>query len=61
MLCFEKFFGHRSKTAHCAVFSLRSIPLIKFVAKTKEAHPSVPLFFLVDSRGIEPLSENLLI
>ena len=28
MKCFEKFFGHRSKTAHCTVFSLRSNPII---------------------------------
>lgn len=34
-LCFAKIFGHRSKTAHCAVFSLRSNPPILFYAKQK--------------------------
>ena len=35
MLCFAKFFGHRSKTTHCVVFSLRSNPIV-FSAQRKK-------------------------
>ena len=34
-LCLAKSFGHRSKTVHWTVFSLRSIPLILFSGKIK--------------------------
>ena len=37
-LCLAKSFGHRSKTAHCAVFSLRSIPLILCNEKITREH-----------------------
>jgi len=59
-LHFAKFFGHRSKTLHRRVFSLRSTPIPKPPPK-RRAPPMAVLFFLVEARGVEPLSENLLI
>ncbi len=37
-ICFAKIFGHRSKTTHCVVFSLRSNPPILLFTKQKK-HP----------------------
>ena len=36
--CFAKIFGHRSKTVHRTVFSLRSIPLILWNEKITREH-----------------------
>ena len=40
MLCFAKFFGHRSKTTHRVVFSLRSNPFSILAPKKQEAPPN---------------------
>ena len=37
-VCLAKSFGHRSKTTHCVVFSLRSIPLVLFCEKITREH-----------------------
>jgi len=59
-LCGAKAFGHRSKTLPRSVFSLRSIP--RFISSQKAIAPQSGCYcFLVEMRGIEPLSENLLI
>ena len=58
MLCFEKFFGHRSKTAHCAVFSLRSNPII-FSLTNKSRMRLHPAFVCGGERGIRTLGTVL--
>ena len=60
MLCFAKFFGHRSKTAHCAVFSLRSNPIIFSVTK-KDSTLLGAIFFCGGERGIPPLASRFVI
>ena len=57
MLCFAKFFGHRSKTVHRTVLSLRSNPII-FSDKTKKA-PTRVLFRFGGERGIRTLGTVL--
>ena len=39
-LCFEKFFGHRSKTTHRVIFSLRSNPYLYSHEKARK-HPQM--------------------
>ncbi len=63
MKCFAKFFGHRSQNnsqgcfAHCV-----RLPHGSSSIKIKDRRTYVRLsFILVDPRGVEPLSENLLI
>ena len=63
MKCFAKFFGHRSQNnslgcfAHCVRPPHGSTSI-----KIKDRRTYVRLsFILVDPRGVEPLSENLLI
>ena len=46
-----KSFGHRSKTAHCAVFSLRSIPLILYPCKNKRGTLSCTSFIFGGPEG----------
>ena len=53
MLCFEKFFGHRSKTAHCAVFSLRSNSRLGATQK-KDSTLLGAIFFVAEREGFEP-------
>ena len=43
-VCFAKFFGHRSKTTHRVVLSLRSIPLTKFQQNNKKAYLRMPFY-----------------
>ena len=56
--CFAKIFGHRSKTAHCAVFSLRSNPIIFSVTK-KDSTLLGAIFLCGGERGIRTLGTVL--
>ncbi len=58
MICFAKFFGHRSKTTHCVVFSLRSNPII-FSCTNKEPTQSGGFFICGGERGIRTLGTVL--
>ena len=57
-LCFEKFFGHRSKTAHRAVFSLRSNPIV-FLHHNKKPTLLGGFFVCGGERGIRTLGTVL--
>ena len=50
---FRKIFGHRSKTTHCVVFSLRSNPIV-YPRQNKKALTFVNAFCLAEDGGFEP-------
>ena len=54
MLCFSKFFGHRSKITHCVVFSLRSNPIIYLLTNQKSTHLRECFLALAERGGFEP-------